>query len=214
MAPEASRFLFPGLLLELRVGDVAAVGAVGQPFQDGQAQVRGDAEAEVRAGGRDGGGQLPAVEAAVGRHQHARPQVPGGLRQRHGEGGLPVQAAPASAAVTAWVPHSARAMTSTFGKAPAPGLAAGAAEVSGVGRGIGGVPALAVQGHQAPPAQPRPGGRRLGARLGDPLEQLAQRLRPEPLAGLAEAEAVGTCHSRFQMASHERPCTSFRMTSS
>ena len=63
--------------------------------------------------------------------------------------------------------------------------------MSGVGRGIGGVQLYAVQGHQAPPAQPRPGGRRLGARLGDPLEQLAQRLRPEPLAGLREGRGGG-----------------------
>ena len=142
--------------LVLRLGDVAAVGAVGQPFQDGQVDLGLDADAEVRPGGGDRGDHLVAVEAAVRGDEHAGLQVPrlggqgpgerdlagtGGARFRGGDG--------AGAALGQRHDQDPR-------ERRRPVLAAAAAEVLRVGGGVGDVQLEAVDGHQPAAAQPGP----------------------------------------------------------
>ena len=177
----------PGLALEPGVGDVAAVGAVGQPFQDGQVQPGGGADREVGAGLADRGEQAVAVEAAVGHDEHAGLQVSRCPGQGRGEGLLGVLGVPghdggdgAGAALGQGHHQDLRV------GAVAAALGRDVAEPFRVGGGVGALELDPVDGHQPPPGEPGPGGGQLRARHRGPLEQLPQRLAAQPLAGLGQ----------------------------
>ena len=121
---------------------------------------------------------------------------------------------PAPAAVTAWVPHSARAMTRTMGNAPVPSLPLlrpKCPALAGVSAACSSTPSRAISRRphsQAPGVDSCAHGR--AARSNSSRSGSG----PSRSRACASAEDVGTCHSLFQVASQERPCTSFRMTSS
>jgi hypothetical protein len=137
-------------------------------------------------GGGDRAGQLVAVQAPAGHDEHAGLQVPGPVREGDGEG---VPAAAGAACLDRGDGVGAalgQGHHQHLRERAGPGLHRGVAEELPVGRGAGGIELDAVQRHQPPPGQVRPGGRQLRARHGDPLEQHPQRLAAQPLPGLRQ----------------------------